>query len=237
MPPGWRFDRRLRCALPSAWQWAANRWDPVSGGGNCGFGLHDFSELRVTANDQTGCTAVIHGARYLPVLGAGRTWVAAGWGSCRSAGLACKATGHERAGWRPRRCRANALAMVVRLVAEGERVGLWGVVAGGVVEGDLVPCPDADDDHVGDGLARGEVQVGGGGAVLAGGVDAQVAGRGGPVAVAFRVTAVVPAGSPGMVRVTWAPAPSLAMGAPTPVRVFMTRAGGSAVSVAPGPGA
>src|ERR1035437_6624018 len=156
MPPGWRLDRRLRCALPSAWQWAANRWDPVSGGGNCGFGLHDFSELRVTANDQTGCTAVIHGARYLPVLGAGRTWVAAGWGSGRSAGLACEATGHERAGWRPRRCRANALAMVVRLVAEGERVGLWGVVAGGVVEGDLVPCPDADDDHVGDGLARSE---------------------------------------------------------------------------------
>src|SRR5664280_648835 len=55
----------------------------------------------------------------------------------------------------------------------------------------------------------------------------------GLVTVTFRATAVAPAGRPGTVRVRTLPAPSLAWGAPRPVRVSNARAG--AVPVKPPP--
>jgi hypothetical protein len=43
--------------------------------------------------------------------------------------------------------------------------------------------------------------------------------------VTFSATALAPAGRPGTVRVNVLPAPSLAWGAPTPIRVSRTRTG------------
>src|SRR5664280_1544678 len=59
----------------------------------------------------------------------------------------------------------------------------------------------------------------------------------GLVTVTFRATAVAPAGRPGTVRVRTLPAPSLAWGAPRPVRVANARAGAVPVKPPPVPGA